>query len=423
MQRTEPRPAVRRALAALLLAPALALACATPEPAPRARPRPRAAPVFRVEVVDAQTGRGIPAVELHASNERTWVTDSAGVAAVLDPGLMEQDVFFRVRSFGYTFEGKEQGVAGARLRVRPGRSARLAMRRDNVAERLYRVTGVGRYRDSLLVGDTPPFRPKPQGQLPTGADSVLTVSHRGRLFWVWGDTRQLTLPYGIFRSTAATSLPSDRPGVDPERGIDLRYFGGRTGLRPMIDDPHPVIWLSALRSVPDASGKAKLFATYRKIEAPLDTVEQGLAEYDDAGRRFRLVAAYPPDAPMVPDGHAFRYREDGVAYVQYDWGVRGRDHADGPHGAPVGRRLAGRQGPEHVEDGRERDGQVGVQRPPDLRRGPRKIHDHARAAHNDAGADRERPGARAAVVENVLEGVAPVGEAPDDVLHQGGGMV
>jgi hypothetical protein len=333
VQGTESEPAVRsrggarrRALAALLLAPALA--CATPEPPPRARPRARALPVFRIEIVDAETGRGIPAVELHASNQRTWVTDNAGVAAVLDPDMMKQHTFFWIRSFGYTFVNEEQGVAGAGLRVQPGRKARLSMRRDNVAERLYRVTGIGRYRDSLLVGDEPAFRPKPQGQLPTGADSVLTVAHRGRLFWVWGDTRQLGLPYGIFRSTAATSLLPGRPGVDPERGIDLRYFGDRYGLRPMVDDPHPLVWLSALRSVPDASGEAKLFATYRKVRPPLDTAEQGLAAYDDARGRFRLVEAYPPDAPVVPDGHAFRYREDQIAWVQYDWDVRGRDSAE-----------------------------------------------------------------------------------------------
>jgi hypothetical protein len=190
------------------------------------------------------------------------------------------------------------------------------------------VTGIQPYRDSVIVGDDPPLRPRRWAQLPTGQDSVVAVPHRGRLFWVWGDTLQLGLPYGILRTTAATSALPGRPGVDPEIGIELRYFTDRFTLRPMVDDPHPVIWLSALRSVPDADGEDKLFATYRKIEAPILTVERGLAAYDDADRKFRLVEAYPPDARLLPDGHVFRYQEDGVPYLQYDFDVRGVDHAD-----------------------------------------------------------------------------------------------
>jgi hypothetical protein len=284
--------------------------------------------VFRIQVVDSETGRGIPAVELSASSGRTWVTDSAGVIALLDPGLMKQNVFFRVRSFGYSYDTKKRKVAGTWLRVVPRRSARLEMRRENVAERLYRITGIQPYRDTVLAGDEPPFQPSPQAQLPTGTDSVLMAPHRGRLFWIWGDTRQLNLPYGIFRSTGATSLMPDRPGVDPELGIDLRYFNDRFRLRPMVDDRHPVVWLTALRSVPDASGERKLYATYRKIASPIETVEMGLAEYDDNAGSFRLIATYPPETPMVPDGHPFRYRENGVAYLQYDLDVRGPDDAE-----------------------------------------------------------------------------------------------
>jgi hypothetical protein len=317
------------ALLAGLLASGL-FACTTTAPSPERRvPADRASPaVFRIQVVDSETGRGIPAVELSASNGRSWFTDSAGTVAILDPGLMKQKVFFQIRSFGYAYDAQEQGVTGTWLKVLPRRSARLEMRRENVAERLYRITGIQPYRDTVLAGEKPPFQRRPQAQLPTGMDSVLMTLHRGKLFWVWGDTRQLALPFGIFRATAATSLPPDRPGVDPERGIDLRYFTGPHGLRPMVDDPHPVVWLSALRSVPDGSGQKKLYATYRKIVSPMATSEMGLAEYDDRARSFRLIAAYPPETPMVPDGHVLRYRENGVDYLQYDWDVRSQDVAE-----------------------------------------------------------------------------------------------
>jgi hypothetical protein len=45
---------------------------------------------------------------------------------------------------------------------------------------------------------------------------------------------------------------------------------------------------------------------------------------------FRIVAAHPADARIAPEGqgHAFRYLEDGVAYLQYDMDVRSRDGSD-----------------------------------------------------------------------------------------------
>ncbi len=318
----------RGALRCLPFVLVLASACSTPATRPPPEPRPAAAAVFRIEVVDAETGRGVPAVEIRTNDGRSWFTDSAGVIALREPGLNKQNVYFRVDSFGYSYEGVEPGVVGTQLRVRPGGSVRLSLRRENVAERLYRVTGIEPYRDSLLAGDVPPFRPRPQRWLPAGSDSVLAVPHRGQLFWVWGDTWQLGQPHPIFRATAATSPLPERGGVDPERGIDLRYLADPYSLRAMVDDPHPVVWLSALRSVPEGASAATLFATYRKIEAPLTTVERGLAEYDDRARRFHLVAAYPADAPAVPGGHAFRYREGGVDYLQYDFDVRSRDDTE-----------------------------------------------------------------------------------------------
>ena len=53
--------------------------------------------------------------------------------------------------FAYRYRGKA-------LLVREGGSATLEVRRVNVAERLYRVTGGGIYADSLLVGGPVPLR-------------------------------------------------------------------------------------------------------------------------------------------------------------------------------------------------------------------------------------------------------------------------
>ncbi|MBI5830763.1 MAG: hypothetical protein HZB16_00445, partial [Armatimonadetes bacterium] len=54
--------------------------------------QPHAAP-FGLRVVDEQTGRGVPLVEVRSVHERRWVTDSAGWAAITEPELMGQHVF------------------------------------------------------------------------------------------------------------------------------------------------------------------------------------------------------------------------------------------------------------------------------------------------------------------------------------------
>ena len=53
-----------------------------------------ASPYFGIRVVDAQTGRGVPLVELETVNHLRWVTDSNGWVAFHEPGLMGQRVFF-----------------------------------------------------------------------------------------------------------------------------------------------------------------------------------------------------------------------------------------------------------------------------------------------------------------------------------------
>ncbi|MAB90896.1 MAG: hypothetical protein CMJ90_15785 [Planctomycetes bacterium] len=57
---------------------------------------------FRVEVVDRATGRGVPLVELETTGGIRCVTDSAGVVAFDEVGLLGERVWLTVRSHGYT---------------------------------------------------------------------------------------------------------------------------------------------------------------------------------------------------------------------------------------------------------------------------------------------------------------------------------
>ena len=127
---------------------------------------------FKIQVVDGQTGRGVPLVELRTTNNIRYFTDSNGISAFYEPGLMNREVFFFVESHGYEFPKDGFGFHGTRLKTTPGDSAVVKINRINIAERLYRVTGQGIYRDSVLTGHSVPLKnPVLNGQV-TGQDSV-----------------------------------------------------------------------------------------------------------------------------------------------------------------------------------------------------------------------------------------------------------
>ena len=69
-----------------------------------------------------------------------------------------------------------------------GEVATLKIRRVNIAERLYRVTGEGIYLDSVLLGRKPPIeKPLLDAQV-VGQDSVQSVVYHGKAHFFWGDT-------------------------------------------------------------------------------------------------------------------------------------------------------------------------------------------------------------------------------------------
>ena len=66
-----------------------------------------------------QTGRGVPLVELRTVNGLRYVTDSNGIVAFDEPGLMGRSVFFHVNSHGYEFPKDGFGFRGKALTSDP----------------------------------------------------------------------------------------------------------------------------------------------------------------------------------------------------------------------------------------------------------------------------------------------------------------
>ena len=275
--------------------------------------------VFQIQVVDEQTGRGVPLVELRTVHEARFVTDSGGYVAVRDAELLGQSVFFHVRSHGYEFPKDGFGYRGQTIKVEPGCEATLKLERANVAERLYRVTGAGIYADSVLLGrKTPIEQPLLNAQV-SGSDSVVTAVYRGKLHWFWGDTNRLRYPLGNFQVTGATSLLPGDGGLDPAIGVNLEYFTVEDGFaKPMCMMPGDgPTWIFGLVVLKDESGRERLFTGYEKVRGSFDVYERGLAEFDDAKREFVQVRRFDKDVPLYLHGHPFAHQVGGVEYVYF----------------------------------------------------------------------------------------------------------
>ncbi len=274
---------------------------------------------FAITVVDQETGRGVPLVELRTVHGICHYTDSNGIIAFEEPGLMGQEVFFHVSSHGYEFPRDGFGYRGKMLRVVPGGKAKLTIRRINLAERLYRITGAGIYRDTVLVGQKPPLKQPLLNGMVLGSDSVLNAVYRGKLYWFWGDTNRPGYPLGNFDVPGATSALPGQGGLDPEIGIDLDYFVGPNGFaRATAKMPGPgPTWMTALVPLTDRTGKERLCASFIKIEPPMKVYGRALAVFNDARNEFEKRADVDLQAAGFPSGHAFRHTDAGTEYVYF----------------------------------------------------------------------------------------------------------
>ncbi|MTW87675.1 hypothetical protein F3157_18835 [Virgibacillus dakarensis] len=274
---------------------------------------------FKIQVIDEETGRGIPAVELRTTNEILYYTDSAGNVAFNEPGLMNQKVYFHLFSHGYEFPRDNFGNQGKAVDVTPGGSVTLEMKRINIAERLYRITGQGIYRDSILLGETPPIEePLLDGRI-MGMDSVQAIEYNDKLYWFWGDTNRPDFPLGNFRVTGGTSELPESGGLDPDAGVNMDYFTQENGfaksLVPPLPDGAPIAWVFGLMTVEDANGEGRLLAGY-STHNPFSAF--GILVWNDETEEFEHLVEFPDKEDWRhPGGQASYYEENGQGYYVF----------------------------------------------------------------------------------------------------------
>lgn len=271
-----------------------------------------AASPFGIQVLDDSTGQPIPMVALETVHGLRFLTDSSGLVAFDEPGLLQRRVFFTVTSPGYTFPKDNYGFAGLSLDTIPGSVTTIKMVRTNIAERLYRVTGQGIYRDTTLLGkDAPLSRPNLNGGVLAQGD-VQVALFQNKLLWVWSDTKRPTHPLANVRGTAALSEP---PGINGDAPAVSILFNYLTNDR---DEPQPIlagkeagsVRFEGMVAVKDIVGAEHVLAHYARSDTDHKLIEHGIAEWNAQLHEFeRLIILGEEYVWQFPQGQAVRVKD------------------------------------------------------------------------------------------------------------------
>jgi hypothetical protein len=274
---------------------------------------------FKIAVVDQDTGRGVPLVELRTTNEISYYTDSNGIVAFYEPGLMNQAVWFSVRSHGYEYPQDWLGGRGTSLQVTPGGSTVLRIKRLNVAERLYRLTGEGIYRDSVLVGERVPIQQPTLNAQVAGQDGAQAIRYHGKVYWFFGDTGKISFPLGNFAESGAVSELPGHGGLDPSLGVDLKYFVDSTGFsRAMCPKTGDGLeWLFWAGLIDDANGRERLAGECRRMKNLGEELERSLVLFNDDTQRFEPIKQLNLGAQLRLEGRPFRVSNSGHLYQYF----------------------------------------------------------------------------------------------------------
>lgn len=280
---------------------------------------------FAVELLDSQTGRGIPLVEVDVGGQRFY-TDSNGIAAIEDPILLDQDLSFTFKSYGYTTSSQSFSTT-------TGSTVQILTDRNNRAERLYRNTGENIYADTVTIGRGVPIdKPLINAQV-TGQDSVQAIVYKGKIHWFWGDTLFQAGGFNLRTAGATSELPG-QGGLDPSEGVNLNYFENEFGQAKQMyqqfqeSEAPGLVWTDGLFTVQDNFGQERLLGHFIRVKEFLPEFslhEQGLAIFNDASKSLDKILNYDiaptvelgTGAPITPIGHSFRHSTGGEEYIYF----------------------------------------------------------------------------------------------------------
>ncbi|MBA4380896.1 MAG: hypothetical protein C0393_09550, partial [Anaerolinea sp.] len=267
--------------------------------------------VFLLKFVDTATGRPVPLVEIELFNALRLSSDNLGNIAIREPDLAGRKVRMLIRGHGYQYPHRDFfGERAATLEVMPGQSATISLERHSIAERLYRITGSGRYRDTILAGQSDDDEHHSLTGNVVGIDSAVPVVWNNRLFCFWGDALG---PWTMNLSGTGGEILTADPAV-PDEKLPISYFCSEDGFtRHMIEPSTPgFVWIETV--VPLEVGHSSdtaLVARYVKHRTLEEAVETGFALFNPRSRQFKSIKTirstrHHKSAHAVPvtcDGH------------------------------------------------------------------------------------------------------------------------
>jgi hypothetical protein len=287
----------------------------------------------RIEIIeagDASPAWPVPGVELRTIHGVRFVSDNAGLIAFDLPELMGRETWLSLHGHGYSLSDekikKSMGFCGVCIVPAPGKTITVAVERRILAHRLGRVTGGGLFAEARKLGLH--VECAESGVL--GADSVVTAELCGRTLWLWGDTRLVHHPLGIFNVSAAWTQHFQPPLIPP-LCPPFEYISARSAahgeMRPRgvaaVPGDGPT-WIWGAVTLPDSQGTPHLVATAVKVRDKLHQYRWHLVEWDAREEMFKPIEtvwtedAAHPKPPPIPEGHAVPWTDrDGLDCILF----------------------------------------------------------------------------------------------------------
>ena len=272
---------------------------------------------FAIQVLDEGNQRGVPMAILETDNHIRLVTDSAGWVLFDEPGLMGRSLHFEVTSPGYHLPKDADGRSGIVFLAQPNQATEVKVVRTAIAERFYRITGQGAYRESTLLGkETPVPFPNINGDVLTVGNGQ-AAAYQGKLIWAW-TTTQLSAHGLPIVSGAAVDLPG-AGGLDPTQGVHFRYLTSEQeetlSLLPAKRGERTL--LGGLISVPDAMGAEHLLVHYSFVDSAGQISEHGIAELNSQRLFDRKTVLGDEYTWQFPQGQATTITSAAGAFVYF----------------------------------------------------------------------------------------------------------
>ena len=233
---------------------------------------------------------------------------------------MNEKIFFFTTSHGYEFPKDGFGFEGISILIKPKEKTVLQIKRINKAERLYRSSGYGIYRDSVLVSEKVPIEEPLLNTKITGLDSVLSAIYKGKIYFFWGDTVAPGYPLGNFHVTGGTADLPIKDGLDIEVGINYKYFQDGNGFVKQMAPIEPIsqpTWIHATVVLKE-NDKEVLLGGFHKPAHNKSPEKDGFLQWNDEKNQFQLLKFIENENVSPPIGsHILKSKEGEKEFLYF----------------------------------------------------------------------------------------------------------